>query len=119
MGTSTLISLIVGRKRRLSVGFPPIAVAGLAWSPYHNDSPQMVQSQGRTSVDGTAFHLYAGKIDAMSAVHQAHPDKNLYFTEQWIGAPGDLRGDLAWHTRELTVGASRNWSRAVLEWNLA
>jgi glucosylceramidase len=70
-------------------------------------------------VDGTAFHLYAGKIDAMSAVHGAHPDKHLYFTEQWVGAPGDLRSDLGWHTRELTIGASRNWSRTVLEWNLA
>jgi glucosylceramidase len=73
----------------------------------------------RRYVDGTAFHLYAGRIGAMSAVHRAHPDKNLYFTEQWVGAPGDLGADLAWHTRELTVGATRNWARAVLEWNLA
>jgi glucosylceramidase len=70
-------------------------------------------------VDGAAFHLYAGKIGAMSTVHDAHPDKNLYFTEQWLGAPGNLKGDLAWHTRELTIGATRNWSRTVLEWNLA
>jgi glucosylceramidase len=76
-------------------------------------------AEARKYVDGTAFHLYAGKIDTMSTVHEAHPDKNLYFTEQWIGAPGDLRGDLAWHTRELTIGATRNWSRTVLEWNLA
>ena len=73
----------------------------------------------REFVDGSAFHLYAGKIGAMSAVHDAYPEKNLYFTEQWIGAPGNLKGDLAWHTRELTIGASRNWSRTVLEWNLA
>jgi len=73
----------------------------------------------RKYVNGTAFHLYAGKIDAMSAVHAAHPDRALYFTEQWIGAPGNLREDLAWHTRELTIGATRNWSRTVLEWNLA
>jgi glucosylceramidase len=70
-------------------------------------------------VDGTAFHLYAGEISALSELHQAHPDKNLYFTEQWVGAPGDLTGDLAWHTRNLTIGATRNWSRTVLEWNLA
>lgn len=70
-------------------------------------------------VDGSAFHLYAGKIDALSAVHDAHPDKHLYFTEQWIAAPGDLRGDLTWHTRELIIGATRNWCRTVLEWNLS
>jgi glucosylceramidase len=70
-------------------------------------------------VDGSAFHRYAGKIDAMSTAHEAYPKKNLYLTEQWIGAPGNLRSDLAWHTRELTIGATRNWSRTVLEWNLA
>jgi glucosylceramidase len=73
----------------------------------------------RRFVDGTAFHLYAGKIDALSEVHRAHPDKKLYFTEQWIGAPGNLAGDLAWHTENLIIGASRNWSRTVLQWNLA
>ncbi len=59
-------------------------------------------AETREYVDGTAFHLYAGKIDAMSTVHEAHPEKNLYFTEQWIGAR-NLGGDLAWHTRELTI----------------
>jgi glucosylceramidase len=70
-------------------------------------------------VDGSAFHLYAGRIEALTTVRDAHPDKNLYFTEQWIGAPGNLRGDLTWHVRELIIGATRNWSRTVLEWNLA
>jgi len=70
-------------------------------------------------VDGSAFHLYAGKIAVLSTLHDAHPDKNLYFTEQWIGAPGNLKGDLPWHVRELIIGATRNWSRTVLEWNLA
>ena len=73
----------------------------------------------RPYVDGSAFHLYAGPISALSEVHKAYPDKNLYFTEQWIGAPGNLKGDLAWHVRELIIGATRNWSRTVLEWNLA
>jgi len=63
--------------------------------------------------------LYGGDISALSTVHNAHPDKNLYFTEQWIGAPGNFSSDLSWHIRELIVGATRNWSRNVLEWNLA
>jgi glucosylceramidase len=70
-------------------------------------------------VDGSTFHLYAGTIEALTKVHDAHPDMHIYFTEQWIGAPGDLRGDLTWHVRELIIGATRNWSRVVLEWNLA
>jgi glucosylceramidase len=76
-------------------------------------------AEARKYVDGTAFHLYAGNINALSTVHNAYPEKNLYFTEQWVEAPGNLQGDLAWHTKYLTIGATRNWSRTVLEWNLA
>lgn len=70
-------------------------------------------------VDGSAFHLYAGKIEALSDVHNAYPDKNLYFTEQWIGAPGKLADDLSWHVKTLIIGGTRNWCRTVLEWNMA
>ncbi len=70
-------------------------------------------------VDGSAFHLYAGTIDVLSEVHNTFPDKNLYFTEQWVGGPGNLMEDLAWHMRTLIIGATRNWCRNVLEWNMA
>ena len=75
--------------------------------------------EARKYVDGSAFHLYGGDIEALSKVHEAHPDKHLYFTEQWIGAPGNFPADLAWHVRNLIIGAPRNWARNVLEWNLA
>ncbi len=70
-------------------------------------------------VDGSAFHLYAGKINALSAVRQAHPGKALYFPEQWMGAHSDPKRSLDDHIRDLTIGATRNWSRNALEWNLA
>jgi glucosylceramidase len=70
-------------------------------------------------VDGAAFHLYGGTIDALTGVHNAFPDKNLYFTEQWVGAPGSLPVDLAWHVKTLIIGGTRNWCRNVLEWNMA
>ena len=70
-------------------------------------------------VDGSAFHLYGGEIGALSEVHEAHPDKHLYFTEQWVGAPGNFAQELSWHIENLIIGAPRNWSRNVLEWNLA
>jgi glucosylceramidase len=76
-------------------------------------------ADARQYVDGSAFHLYGGDISALSTVHDAYPDKNLYFTEMWIGAPGDFAADLKWHMRELIIGASRNWCRNVIEWNLA
>jgi glucosylceramidase len=73
----------------------------------------------RKYVDGSAFHLYGGTIEDVSMVHEAHPDKRLYFTEQWIGSPGNFPDDLRWHIKNLIIGAPRNWCRTVLEWNLA
>lgn len=70
-------------------------------------------------VNGSAFHLYGGSINDLTKVHNAHPDKDLYFTEQWIGAPGDFPDNLKWHVENLIIGASRNWCKTVLEWNLA
>jgi glucosylceramidase len=70
-------------------------------------------------IDGSAFHLYAGVIGALTEVHNAYPDKNVYFTEQWVGAPGNFPADLSWHIKNLVIGATRNWSKSVIEWNLA
>ena len=70
-------------------------------------------------IDGSAFHLYGGKIEALTSVHDAHPDKNLYFTEEWVGAPGNFAKELNWHITNLIIGAPRNWCKNVLEWNLA
>lgn len=76
-------------------------------------------SAARKYIDGSAFHLYGGEVEAISQVHEAYPDKHLYFTEQWVGAPGNFAGDFNWHVRELIIGASRNWCKTVLEWNLS
>ncbi|MBS1661974.1 MAG: glucosylceramidase [Bacteroidetes bacterium] len=76
-------------------------------------------SEAGQYVDGSAFHLYAGKIDTLTSLHEKHPDKNLYFTEQWVGAPGNPTRDIAEHIRKLIVGATRNWCKNVIEWNLA
>jgi glucosylceramidase len=73
----------------------------------------------RKFIDGSAFHLYGGNVETISEVHEAHPDKNLYFTEQWIGHPSNFGGDMAWHVKNLIIGATRNWCKTVLEWNLA
>ncbi|HWZ14648.1 MAG TPA: glycoside hydrolase family 30 beta sandwich domain-containing protein [Mucilaginibacter sp.] len=70
-------------------------------------------------VDGSAFHLYGGSINVLSQVHSAYPNKNLYFTEQATFGGGSFGGDLSWHTSNLIIGATRNWCKNVLEWNLA
>lgn len=91
----------------------------------HNcDNPQypisiLNDAAARRYVDGSAFHLYNGDISALSTVHQAHPDKRLYFTEQWTGSNGTFRGDFLWHIKNVVIGSMRNWSVNALEWNLA
>ena len=87
----------------------------------HPDYPLTIlnDATARNFVDGSAFHLYAGNISALSQVHDAYPDKNLYFTEQWTGSTGSFDGDMKWHTKNVVIGSMRNWSRIALEWNLA
>lgn len=75
--------------------------------------------EAKQYIDGSAFHLYQGEISALSTVHNAHPDKNLYFTEQWTGSKGEFAGDLMWHVKNVIIGSMRNWSKNALEWNLA
>jgi glucosylceramidase len=73
----------------------------------------------RPFVDGSAFHLYAGDISAMGTVHNAYPDKKLYFTEQYTGSDSKFPDEMKWHLKNVIIGSMRNWSRIALEWNLA
>ncbi|MCF8274650.1 MAG: glucosylceramidase [Flavobacteriaceae bacterium] len=72
----------------------------------------------KSYITGSAFHLYAGDINALSVVHSAHPDKGVYFTEQYTSSSGAFSGDLKWHLKNVIVGSMRNWSKIALEWNL-
>lgn len=81
------------------------------------DHPTYV-SNNSSHVDGAAFHLYAGNISALST-YRNNTGKNVYFTEQYTGAGGSFSGDLVWHTQNVTIGSTNNWSRTALGWNLA
>lgn len=76
-------------------------------------------ANARSFIDGSAFHLYAGDISALSTVHNSFPDKYIYFTEQFTSSAGSFDGDLKWHLKNVIIGSMRNWSRVALEWNLA
>src|SRR5690606_17416729 len=71
-------------------------------------------------VSGSAFHAYGGDVSAMSVVHNAHPDRGLYFTEisggEWATNFAD---NLQWNMSNIFIGTTRNWSKNVLLWNLA
>ena len=73
----------------------------------------------KSFISASAFHLYLGHESALSKLHQAHPDKKIYFTEQWTGARGSFAGDFMWHMEHIVIGTMTNWSSMVLEWNLA
>ena len=108
---------------------PALSAAGLAdvelfcWD--HNcDVPEyplevFADADARRYLAGSAWHLYGGDISALSEVHRLYPGMKLYFTEQWVGSDGQFGGDLMWHFRHVLIGSLRNWSRVVLEWNLA
>ncbi|WP_431293985.1 glycoside hydrolase family 30 protein [Pedobacter sp. P26] len=77
-------------------------------------------AEARKYIDGSAFHLYGGRIEALTDVHNAHPDKNIYFSEQMVVEPPDATTiDIVNPVARLIIGATRNWAKNVLEWNLA
>ena len=71
-------------------------------------------------IDGSAFHCYAGTVDAQTTVHNAYPNKNIYFTECTGGdySPA-FAGNLQWDLQNLVIGATRNWAKTVVKWNMA
>ncbi|MEO9474654.1 MAG: Ig-like domain-containing protein [Cyclobacteriaceae bacterium] len=76
--------------------------------------------QARNYTIGTGFHAYAGNVSAQSDVHNAHPDKGIWFTEITGQNNGSYFGvDLTWTMRNVIIGATRNWAKGLLMWNLA
>lgn len=69
-------------------------------------------------VYGTAFHLYAGDISALSTVYNS-TGKPVLFTEQYTGKDGDFSGDLEWHLKNVVLGSLNHMSTTALEWNLS
>ena len=107
---------------------PAFAAAGLTTKiiiyDHNADRPDyplavLADAGARQYIDGSAFHLYAGNISALSDVHNAYPDKNIYFTEQYTASNGNFGGDLQWHLKNVIIGSMRNHSKIALEWNLA
>ena len=92
----------------------------------HNwDNPEMpltvlADPVARHYVSGVAWHCYEGDVPAQSPVHDAHPDKDAWLTEcsggEWSPNYAEVLG---WMTSKLIIGASNNWSRGTLLWNLA
>lgn len=76
--------------------------------------------QAKAYIAGSAFHCYGGTVIAQGLVHEAHPDRDIYFTECSSGAwiPG-FGAQLKRDVKELVIGSTRNWAKTVIMWNLA
>lgn len=71
-------------------------------------------------VIGSAFHHYAGDMSALSTLHSARPDRAIFFTEQMVRErEEDKHLDIANSLSRIVIGATRNWSKNVILWNLA
>lgn len=64
-------------------------------------------------IDGTAFHHYAGDSSAMHKVHDAHPDKDVIFTE---GSVWGIGGDNPNRGFQSVIRHFQHWSTAYISW---
>lgn len=69
---------------------------------------------------GTAFHCYAGEVSGQTKVHDAFPKKGIWFTECSGGNwSTDFGYNMKWNMSNLIIGATRNWAKSVILWNMA
>jgi len=86
---------------------------------------EVLDSPAARWVAGTAYHCYFGDPSAQTALHDAHPDKGIWFTEcSGSHGPTDppakfFRDTLTFHARNITIGTTRNWAKAAITWNIA
>ena len=66
---------------------------------------------------GTATHCYGGSVTAPNELHERFPDKDIWLTEC---SGGDWqKGSVLEQQVRLVIGATRNWAKSVVLWNLA
>ena len=86
---------------------------------------EVLASPAARWVAGTAYHCYSGDPSAQTALHDAHPDKGIWFTEcSGSHGPTDppakfFRDTLTFHARNITIGTTRNWAKTAITWNIA
>ena len=66
---------------------------------------------------GIAIHCYGGSVTAQTELHERFPNKDIWLTEC---SGGDWqKGKLLEEQTRLMIGATRNWAKSVVLWNLA
>jgi glucosylceramidase len=111
---------------------PALASAGLSskiigydhnWDDTGYPSAILSNSAAAQYTAGIAWHCYAGSPSAQTTVHNAYPGKDAYFTEcsgsQSSNTANTFSDSLDWQTENLIIGATRNWAKSVVTWNMA
>lgn len=90
------------------------------WDEWNYPLVVMNDPEADPFIVGAAFHGYAGVVENQSLLQGFRPDKGIYFTEISGGdfAP-NFNNNLIWNFDNLIIGATRNWSKTVIMWNLA
>jgi len=76
----------------------------------------------KSYVAGVAWHCYGGNPSAQNVIHNAHPDKDAFFTEcspDFSTDSKDFGSALISTLDTLYVTSVTNWARGVLHWNIA
>lgn len=75
----------------------------------------------RQYVAGTGWHGYGGTASAIDAVQAAHPDKDVYFTEQSGGGwnTDSRMGNMFYYMKDFLMASVNRGSKNFLMWNLA
>lgn len=128
------IEVIEALGPKLKAASPRTRILGFDhnWATHPNDGTaeadypyQVLRSRAAKWVAGTAYHCYYGDPSAQTALHNAFPDKGIWFTE-CSGSRGltdppakVFRDTLTWHARNVVLGTTRNWARSAVNWNIA
>ncbi len=94
-------------------------------SPETDYPYEVLASPAAKWVAGTAYHCYYGDPSAQTALHNADPDKGIWFTEcSGSHGPSDsvaktFNDTLRFHARVVAIGTTRNWAKSVVNWNIA
>jgi glucosylceramidase len=116
---------ILGYDHNWSMHPDDIAATPPGEEPETEYPTDLLSSGAARWIAGTAFHCYSGDPSRQTALHNAFPDKGIWFTECSgshgpTDPPAQVFSDtLKWHARNLVLGVTRNWGKTVVNWNLA
>lgn len=134
MPVAAQLKVIEALGPKLRIASPRTKILGYDhnWATHPNDGTaeadypyQVLRAKAAKWLAGTAYHCYYGDPGAQTALHNAFPDKGIWFTE-CSGSRGAtdppakvFRDTLTWHARNVVLGTTRNWARSAVNWNIA